>query len=80
MNRQLAEREESEEQQQQLEEISSPLLFSSSSSSSSMLRSPSSRSKLALRRKTAGSQHQGPVCASELRQLLAPLVLVGDCA
>ncbi|KAK7162904.1 hypothetical protein R3I93_007066 [Phoxinus phoxinus] len=69
MNRQLAEREESEEQQQQLEEISSPLLFSSSSSS-----------KLARRRKTAGSQHQGPVCASELRQLLAPLVLVGDCA
>ncbi|XP_077082083.1 MAP kinase-interacting serine/threonine-protein kinase 2a [Siphateles boraxobius] len=76
MNRQLAEREESEEQQQQLEEFSSPLLFSSSS----MLLSPPSRSKLARRRKTAGSQHQGPVCASELRQLLAPLVLVGDCA
>lgn len=77
MNRQLAEREESEEQQQ-LEELSSPLLLSSSSSS--MLLSPPSRSKLARRRKTAGSQHQGPVCASELRQLLAPLVIVGDCA
>lgn len=77
MNRQLAEREESEEQQQ-LEELSSPLLLSSSSSS--MLLSPPSRSKLARRRKTAGSQHQGQVCASELRQLLAPLVIVGDCA
>uniref|UniRef100_A0A8C2A4S6 MAPK interacting serine/threonine kinase 2a n=1 Tax=Cyprinus carpio TaxID=7962 RepID=A0A8C2A4S6_CYPCA len=78
MNRQLAEREESEEQQQQLEkELSSPLL---STSSGSMLLSPSSRSKLALRRKTTGSQHQGPVCAAELRQLLAPLVIVGDCA
>uniref|UniRef100_A0A9J7XZ74 MAPK interacting serine/threonine kinase 2a n=1 Tax=Cyprinus carpio carpio TaxID=630221 RepID=A0A9J7XZ74_CYPCA len=78
MNRQLAEREESEEQQQQLEkELSSPLL---STSSGSMLLSPSSRSKLARRRKTTGSQHQGPVCAAELRQLLAPLVIVGDCA
>ncbi|XP_056100642.1 MAP kinase-interacting serine/threonine-protein kinase 2a [Rhinichthys klamathensis goyatoka] len=76
MNRQLAEREESEEQQQQLEEFTSPLLFSSSS----MLLSPPSGSNLARRRKTAGSQQQGPVCASELRQLLAPLVLVGDCA
>lgn len=80
MNRQLAEREESEEQeQQQLEkELSSPHLLSSSSGS--MLLSPPSRSKLACRRKTAGSQHRGPVCASELRQLLAPLVIVGDCA
>uniref|UniRef100_A0A671NMQ5 non-specific serine/threonine protein kinase n=1 Tax=Sinocyclocheilus anshuiensis TaxID=1608454 RepID=A0A671NMQ5_9TELE len=79
MNRQLAEREESEEQQQQLEkELFSPLLLSSSSGS--MLLSPSSRSKLALRRETAGSQHRGPVCAAELRQLLAPLVIVGDCA
>ncbi|XP_026062277.1 MAP kinase-interacting serine/threonine-protein kinase 2 [Carassius auratus] len=80
MNRQLAEREESEEQQQQQleKELTSPLLFSSSSGS--MLLSPSSRSKLALRRKTVGSQHRGPVCAAELRQLLAPLVIVGDCA
>ncbi|XP_073704346.1 MAP kinase-interacting serine/threonine-protein kinase 2a [Garra rufa] len=79
MNRQLAEREESEEQQQQLEkELSSPLLLSSSSGS--MLLSPSTRSKLAHRRKTVSSQHRGPVCAAELRQLLAPLVIVGDCA
>ncbi|XP_043075239.1 MAP kinase-interacting serine/threonine-protein kinase 2a isoform X2 [Puntigrus tetrazona] len=79
MNRQLAEREESEEQQQQLEkELCSPLILSSGSGS--MLLSPSSRSRLALRRKTAGSQHRGPVCATELRQLLAPLVIVGDCA
>ncbi|RXN17261.1 MAP kinase-interacting serine threonine- kinase 2-like protein [Labeo rohita] len=79
MNRQLSEREESEEQQQQLEkELSSPLLLSSSCGS--MLLSPSSRSKLACRRKTASSQHRGPVCAAELRQLLAPLVIVGDCA
>lgn len=78
MNRQLAEREESEEQQQLEKELSSPLILSSSSGS--MLLSPSSRSKLALRRKTAGSQHRGPVCAAELRQLLAPLVIVGDCA
>ncbi|XP_016105335.1 MAP kinase-interacting serine/threonine-protein kinase 2-like [Sinocyclocheilus grahami] len=77
MNRQLAEREESEEQQLE-NELFSPLLLSSSSGS--MLWSPSSRSKLALRRKTAGSQHRGPVCAAELRHLLAPLVIVGDCA
>ncbi|XP_056331138.1 MAP kinase-interacting serine/threonine-protein kinase 2a [Danio aesculapii] len=72
MNRQLAEREESEDLS-----LSSPLL---SSSSGSMLLSPPSRSKLAHRRKTASSQHRGPVCAAELRQLLAPLVIVGDCA
>ncbi|KAK2901093.1 hypothetical protein QQF64_014812 [Cirrhinus molitorella] len=77
MNRQLAEREESEEQQQLEKELSSPLL---SSSSGSMLLSPSSRSKLACRRKTVSSQHRGPVCAAELCQLLAPLVIVGDCA
>ncbi|XP_016386384.1 MAP kinase-interacting serine/threonine-protein kinase 2-like [Sinocyclocheilus rhinocerous] len=78
MNRQLAEREESEEQQHLEKELFSPLLLSSSSGS--MLLSPLSRSKLALRRKTAGSQHRGPVCAAELCQLLAPLVIVGDCA
>uniref|UniRef100_A0A8C1ZJ95 non-specific serine/threonine protein kinase n=1 Tax=Cyprinus carpio TaxID=7962 RepID=A0A8C1ZJ95_CYPCA len=78
MNRQLAEREESEEQQQLENELSSPLLLSSSSGS--MLLAPSSRSKLAHRRKTAGSQHRGAVCAAELRQLLSPLVIVGDCA
>ncbi|XP_051557764.1 MAP kinase-interacting serine/threonine-protein kinase 2-like [Myxocyprinus asiaticus] len=77
MNRQLTEREESEEQQQLKQELSSPLL---SSSSCSMLLSPTSRSKLACRRKTAGSRRTGPVCAAELRQLLAPLVIVGDCA
>uniref|UniRef100_A0A673HFU9 non-specific serine/threonine protein kinase n=1 Tax=Sinocyclocheilus rhinocerous TaxID=307959 RepID=A0A673HFU9_9TELE len=78
MNRQLAEREESEEQQQLENELSSPLLLSSSSGS--MLLALSSRSKLAHRRKTAGSQHRGAVCAAELRQLLTPLVTVGDCA
>ncbi|TRY56810.1 hypothetical protein DNTS_004085 [Danionella cerebrum] len=72
MNRQLAEREESEELS-----LSSPLF---TSSTNSMLLSPSSRSKLARRRKTAGNQQQGPVCAAELRQLLAPLVIVGNCA
>ncbi|XP_051983636.1 MAP kinase-interacting serine/threonine-protein kinase 2-like [Xyrauchen texanus] len=76
MNRELAEREESEEQQLE-KEISSPLL---SSSSGSMLLSPPSRSTLARRRKTAGSQDKGPVCAAELCLLLAPLVIVGDCA
>ncbi len=78
MNRQLAEREECEEQQQLEKELSSPLILSFSAGP--MLLSPSSRSKLALRRKTAGSLHRGPVCASELRQHLAPLVIVGDCA
>ncbi|XP_016133911.1 MAP kinase-interacting serine/threonine-protein kinase 2-like [Sinocyclocheilus grahami] len=78
MNRQLAEREESEEQQQLENAPSSPLLLSSSSGS--MLLALSSRSKLAHRRKTAGSQHRGAVCAAELRQLLTPLVTVGDCA
>lgn len=76
MNRQLSEREESEEQLQLEKKLSSPCLLSSSS----MMMSPSSRSKLALRRRTAGSQHRGPVCAADLRQLLAPLVIVGDCA
>lgn len=78
MNRQLAEREECEEQQQLEKELSSPLILSFSAGP--MLLSPSSRSKLALRSKTAGSLHRGPVCASELRQHLAPLVIVGDCA
>ncbi|XP_051990169.1 MAP kinase-interacting serine/threonine-protein kinase 2-like [Xyrauchen texanus] len=76
MNRQLTEREESEQQLKQ--ELSFPLLLSSSSGS--MLLSPTSRSKLACRRKAAGSLHTGPVCAAELHQLLAPLVIVGDCA
>ncbi|XP_059419802.1 MAP kinase-interacting serine/threonine-protein kinase 2-like isoform X2 [Carassius carassius] len=78
MNRQLAEREESAEQQQLENELSSPLLLSSSAGS--MRLAPSSWSKLAHRRKNPGSQHRGAVCAAELRQLLTPLVIVGDCA
>ncbi|XP_026139681.1 MAP kinase-interacting serine/threonine-protein kinase 2-like isoform X2 [Carassius auratus] len=76
MNRQLAEREESEEQLEN--ELSSPLLLSSSAGS--MRLAPSSCSMLAHRRKTPGSQHRGAVCAAELRQLLTPLVIVGNCA
>ncbi|XP_072547481.1 MAP kinase-interacting serine/threonine-protein kinase 2-like [Salminus brasiliensis] len=84
VNRQLAEQEESAEQLQQLQLqgddddgfSSSPLLLHSSLSSIMPL-SPLTRSRLAQRRRTS-SQNRGPVCASELRQLLAPLVVVGD--
>ncbi|XP_036421222.1 MAP kinase-interacting serine/threonine-protein kinase 2a [Colossoma macropomum] len=83
VNRQLAEQEESAEQLQQLhlendDGFPYPLLLHGSLSSIMPL-SPLTRSRLA-RRRRASSPNHGPVCASELRQLLAPLVVVGDCA
>uniref|UniRef100_A0AAR2L4G9 non-specific serine/threonine protein kinase n=1 Tax=Pygocentrus nattereri TaxID=42514 RepID=A0AAR2L4G9_PYGNA len=84
VNRQLAEQEESAEQLQQLHLENgdgfspSPLLLHGSLSSIMPL-SPLTRSRLAQRRRASSPNH-GAVCAAELRQLLAPLVVVGDCA
>nr|XP_023699572.1 MAP kinase-interacting serine/threonine-protein kinase 2-like isoform X2 [Paramormyrops kingsleyae] len=72
MNRQLAEQEETKEEHER------PLVVTASSSS--MRLSPPSSSKLAKRRQRSGLLKQDPVSASELHQLLAPLVIVGDCA
>ncbi|XP_048831813.1 MAP kinase-interacting serine/threonine-protein kinase 2b isoform X2 [Brienomyrus brachyistius] len=72
MNRQLAEQEETKEEHER------PLVVTASSST--MRLSPPSSSKLAKRRQRSGLLKQDPVSASELHQLLAPLVIVGDCA
>lgn len=74
MNRQLAQQDDLEEQQQQ----DSPQVITASSTS--MRLSPPSNSKLAKRRQRSSLLKGAPVSASELRQLLAPLVIVGDCA
>lgn len=74
MNRQLAEQDDLEEQQQQ----DSPQVVTIGASS--MRLSPPSNSKLAKRRQRSSMLKGAPVSASELRQLLAPLVIVGDCA
>ncbi|XP_050972304.1 MAP kinase-interacting serine/threonine-protein kinase 2b [Labeo rohita] len=74
MNRQLAEQDDLEEQQLQ----DSPQVVTASATS--MRLSPPSNSKLAKRRQRSSLLKGAPVSASELRQLLAPLVIVGDCA
>ncbi len=70
MNRQLAEQDDLEEQQLQ----DTPQVVTS------MRLSPPSNSKLAKRRQRSSLLKGAPVSASELRQLLAPLVIVGDYA
>ncbi|XP_056319737.1 MAP kinase-interacting serine/threonine-protein kinase 2b [Danio aesculapii] len=74
MNRQLAQQDDLEEQQQQ----DTPQVITASATS--MRLSPPSNSKLAKRRQRSSLLKGAPVSASELRQLLAPLVIVGDCA
>uniref|UniRef100_A0A672LQC4 non-specific serine/threonine protein kinase n=1 Tax=Sinocyclocheilus grahami TaxID=75366 RepID=A0A672LQC4_SINGR len=74
MNRQLAEQDDLEEQQLQ----DSPQVVTAGATS--MRLSPPSNSKLAKRRQRSSLLKGAPVSASELRQLLAPLVIVGDCA
>ncbi|XP_030639765.1 MAP kinase-interacting serine/threonine-protein kinase 2b [Chanos chanos] len=74
VNRQLAEQDDIEEQQQQ------EMAHVVAASASSMRLSPPSNSKLAKRRQKSSLLKGAPVSASELRQLLAPLVIVGDCA
>lgn len=74
MNRQLAQQDDLEEQQQQ----DPPQVITASATS--MRLSPPSNSKLAKRRQKGSLLKGAPVSASELRQLLAPLVIVGDCA
>lgn len=77
MKRQLAEQEGLEDQQQ-LEGVCPQVV---TAGSASMRLSPASNSKLAARRRQRSSLLKGaPVSASELRQLLAPLVIMGDCA
>lgn len=73
VNRQLAEREEEEQLQAPPPVVTAP-------SSCSVRLSPPSGSKLARRRQRSSLLKGAPVSASELRQLLAPLVIVGDCA
>lgn len=73
VNRQLAEQDGMEDQQQQ------EVPFVVTATGSSMRLSPSN-SKLARRRQRGSQPKGGPVSAAELRQLLAPLVIVGDCA
>lgn len=75
VNRQLAEQDGMEDQQQQQE-----VPFVVTAPGSSMQLSPPSKSKLARRRQQGSQPKGGPVSAAELRQLLAPLVIVGDCA
>ncbi|XP_070764844.1 MAP kinase-interacting serine/threonine-protein kinase 2b isoform X1 [Enoplosus armatus] len=74
VNRQLAEQDGMEDQQQQ------EVPFVVTATGSSMRLSPPSNSKLAKRRQRNSQPKGGPVSAAELRQLLAPLVIVGDCA
>uniref|UniRef100_A0A3B5B2D1 non-specific serine/threonine protein kinase n=1 Tax=Stegastes partitus TaxID=144197 RepID=A0A3B5B2D1_9TELE len=74
VNRQLAEQDGMEDQQQQ------EVPFVITATGSSMRLSPPSNSKLARRRQRGSQPKGGPVSAAELRQLLAPLVIVGDCA
>ncbi|KAJ8356822.1 hypothetical protein SKAU_G00196160 [Synaphobranchus kaupii] len=75
VNRQLAEREiETEEEEEQQH----PLVVTAGSCS--MRLSPPSNSKLAKRRQRSSLLKGAPVSASELHQLLAPLVIVGDCS
>ncbi|XP_037104854.1 MAP kinase-interacting serine/threonine-protein kinase 2b [Syngnathus acus] len=75
VNRQLAERDGMEEQNQ----LETPFVVTAAGGSSVRL-SPPSNSQLARRRQRGSQPKSGPVSAAELRQLLAPLVIVGDCA
>ncbi|XP_068176502.1 MAP kinase-interacting serine/threonine-protein kinase 2b [Antennarius striatus] len=74
VNRQLAERDGIEDQKQQ------EVPFVVTAAGSSMQLSPPSNSKLARRRQRSSQPKGGPVSAAELHQLLAPLVIMGDCA
>lgn len=73
VNRQLAEQDDLEAQWQ---EEASPQVVTAGS----MRLSPPSNSKLAKRRQRSSIMKGAPVSAAELSQLLAPLVLIGDCA
>ncbi|XP_060788486.1 MAP kinase-interacting serine/threonine-protein kinase 2b isoform X2 [Neoarius graeffei] len=75
VNRQLAEQDDLEAQRQ---EEPSPQVVTAGACS--MRLSPPSNSKLAKRRQRRSATKGAPVSASELTQLLAPLVLIGDCA
>ncbi|XP_064186138.1 MAP kinase-interacting serine/threonine-protein kinase 2b [Anguilla rostrata] len=75
VNRELAEREE----QASGGSAAAPPVVTAGSCSSVRL-SPPSGSQLARRRQRSSLLKGAPVSASELRQLLAPLVIVGDCA
>uniref|UniRef100_A0AAQ4RLU6 non-specific serine/threonine protein kinase n=1 Tax=Gasterosteus aculeatus aculeatus TaxID=481459 RepID=A0AAQ4RLU6_GASAC len=78
VNRQLAEQDGIDDQQHQ------EVPFVVTATGSSMRLSLLSNSRLARRRQQPSQQPSqlktGPVSAAELRQLLAPLVIVGDCA
>ncbi|XP_061539142.1 MAP kinase-interacting serine/threonine-protein kinase 2b isoform X2 [Phycodurus eques] len=74
VNRQLAEQDGMEDQHQ----LETPFVVTAAGSS--MRLSPPSNSHLARRRQRSSQPKGGPVSAAELRQLLAPLVIVGDCA
>uniref|UniRef100_A0AAY5L0L9 non-specific serine/threonine protein kinase n=1 Tax=Esox lucius TaxID=8010 RepID=A0AAY5L0L9_ESOLU len=74
MNRQLAEQAVMEEQQ--IDE--GPVVITASSTS--MRLSPPSNSQLARRRQRGSRLQTGPVSASELCQLLAPLAITSSCA
>uniref|UniRef100_A0A8B9HYA9 non-specific serine/threonine protein kinase n=1 Tax=Astyanax mexicanus TaxID=7994 RepID=A0A8B9HYA9_ASTMX len=75
VNRQLAQQDDLEEQQKEEE---APQVVTVGSGS--MRLSPPSNSKLAKRRQRSSILKRGPVSAAELSQLLAPLVMIGDCA
>lgn len=75
VNRQLAEQDGMEDQHQQQD-----VPFVVTAAGSSMQLSPPSNSKLARRRQRGSQPKGGAVSAAELRKLLAPLVVVGDCA
>uniref|UniRef100_A0A8C3GAW7 non-specific serine/threonine protein kinase n=1 Tax=Cyclopterus lumpus TaxID=8103 RepID=A0A8C3GAW7_CYCLU len=74
VNRQLAEQDGIEDQQQQ----EAPFVVTATGSSVRL--SLLSNSKLARRRQQNSQLKEGAVSAAELRQLLAPLVIMGDCA
>lgn len=74
VNRQLAEQDDLEAQRQ---EETSPQVVTIGACS--MRLSPPSNSKLAKRRQRSSALKGAPVSAAELSQLLAPLVLIGDC-
>ncbi|XP_072245274.1 MAP kinase-interacting serine/threonine-protein kinase 2b [Leuresthes tenuis] len=74
VNRQLAQQDDMEDQQHQ------EVPYVVNATGSSVRLTPPSKSKLARRRQRNSQPKGGPVSAAELRQLLAPLVIVGDCA
>uniref|UniRef100_A0AAR2IZ88 non-specific serine/threonine protein kinase n=1 Tax=Pygocentrus nattereri TaxID=42514 RepID=A0AAR2IZ88_PYGNA len=75
VNRQLAQQDDLEEQQK---EEDAPQVVTVGACS--MRLSPPSTSKLAKRRQRSSLLKGAPVSAAELSQLLAPLVIIGDCA